>query len=138
MDKERVRHWLENKAEISFSRSSGPGGQNVNKVNSKSLIRVPLDEVDGLLPDERLTLIARLGRRLTSEGVLVVQAQDERSQSMNRELAIERVMALLEKGLRRPKPRRPTRPSRGAKERRLQSKKAVGRNKRSRSFTEEE
>jgi ribosome-associated protein len=138
MDKDRVRHWLENKAEVSFSRSSGPGGQNVNKVNTKSLIRVPLKDVDGLQPDERLTLVARLGRRLTTEGVLVVQAQDERSQSMNREIAIERVLALLEQGLRRPKPRRPTRPSRAAKERRLQSKKAAGRNKRSRSFREEE
>jgi ribosome-associated protein len=138
MDKDLVRRWLENKAEISFSRSSGPGGQNVNKVNTKSLIRVPLSDVDGLKPEERQMLIARLGRRLTAEGVLVVQAQDERSQSMNREIAIERVMALLEKGLRRPKPRRPTKPSRAARERRLQSKKAAGRNKKARSYREEE
>ena len=65
MDREIVRAWLENKATISYARSGGPGGQNVNKVNSKSLVRVPLRELQGITDDERAYLISRLKHKLT-------------------------------------------------------------------------
>jgi ribosome-associated protein len=138
MDRVRVRRWLEDKAEITFSRSSGPGGQNVNKVNTKSTIRAALDSIDGLSPEERDRLSVRLGRRITVDRVLVVQAQDERSQSMNREIAIERAMALIEGGLRRPATRRATRPTKASRERRLSSKRVEAWKKRGRHYEPEE
>ena len=116
MDRERLRLWLETQAEISYVRSSGPGGQNVNKLNTKSLIRIPLREIPGLSGGELSWLAARLGPRLAAGDVLIVQAQDERSQARNRDIAIRRAISLIENGLHRPKPRRPTRPSRAAKE----------------------
>ena len=138
MDRDLLRRWLETEVEITFARSSGPGGQNVNKVNSKSLVRVPLREIPGLSARERSWLISRLAPRLAAGDVLIVQAQDERSQSMNRELAIGRAIALIEKGLHRPKPRRSTRPTKGSKERRLQSKRISSRTKQSRARVDEE
>ncbi len=138
MDRELLRRWLETQAEISFSRSSGPGGQNVNKLNTKSLVRVALRELPGLSVEERALLIGRLRPKLAEGDVLIVQAQDERSQSMNRTLAIRRVMALIEKGLHRPRPRRPTRPTRASKERRLQVKRISSRRKQSRTRIDEE
>jgi ribosome-associated protein len=138
MDKELLRHWLETQAEITYSRSSGPGGQNVNKLNTKSQVRVPLREIPGLTGAERSWLLHKLGPKLAAGDVLVVQAQDERSQSMNRELAISRALAQIEKGLHRPRPRRATRPTRSSKERRLQSKKISSRHKQRRGPVEEE
>jgi ribosome-associated protein len=122
MDREQLRLWLETQAEISYARSSGPGGQNVNKLNTKSLVRIPLREIPGLSGGELSWLVTRLGPRLAAGDVLIVQAQDERSQSRNRDIAIRRAISLIENGLHRPKPRRPTRPSRASKERRLQEK----------------
>jgi ribosome-associated protein len=138
MDRDVVRDWLEKKALITYARSGGPGGQNVNKVNSKSLVRVSLRELPGVSEEERSYLIARLKKRLAAGDVLLVQAQDERSQSMNRALALERALAAIVQGLRRPKKRRPTRPSAGSKERRLSSKKLIARTKRSRGAVDEE
>jgi ribosome-associated protein len=138
MDKELLRHWLTTQAEITYSRSSGPGGQNVNKLNTKSQIRVPLREIPGLSGEERSWLLHRLGPKLAAGDILVVQAQDERSQSMNRGLAISRALAQIEKGLHRPRPRRATRPTRSSKERRLQSKKISSRHKQRRGPVEEE
>jgi ribosome-associated protein len=132
MDERAVRAWLDGKAEITFCRSSGPGGQNVNKVSTKASLSAPLAAIEGLSGAERAWLRERLAGRLTADGVLVVQAQDTRSQARNRELAVERALALLQAGLRRPKPRRPTRPSRASRERRLEAKKAAGRTKRER------
>jgi ribosome-associated protein len=138
MDRELLRHWLTTQAEITYSRSSGPGGQNVNKLNTKSQIRVPLREIPGLSGEERSWLLRKLGPKLAAGDILVVQAQDERSQSMNRELAISRALAQIEKGVHRPRPRRPTRPTRSSKERRLQSKRISARHKQRRGPVDEE
>jgi ribosome-associated protein len=132
MDRDLVRRWLETGADITYARSSGPGGQNVNKLNTKSLLRVPLAEIPGLTGEERALLAARLRARLAAGDVLIVQAQDERSQAMNRDLAIERALDLIERGVHRPRPRRATRPSRASKERRLDSKRRDARRKRER------
>jgi len=132
MDRDALRRWLEASAEITFSRSSGPGGQNVNKLNTKSQVRVPLHQIPGLSQEEREWLVRKMAPRLSAGDVLLVQAQDERSQSMNRALAIERALALIERGLHRPRPRKATRPSRAAKERRLTSKRLASRRKQER------
>jgi len=129
MDAQQLRFWLENKATLSFSRSSGPGGQNVNKVNTKVSIFVPLGELPGLSDFERSLLLEKLAGRLSEGHVLVVQVQDTRSQLQNRELAVERILSVLHKALHRDKPRRPTKPTRASQERRLVTKKTVARHK---------
>jgi ribosome-associated protein len=108
---------------IAYSRSSGPGGQNVNKVNSKAEVWVRLDAIAGLHPEamERLKVLA--GRRVTDAGELHLVAEATRSQHQNREDALSRVRQLVAEALVRPKKRRVTKPSKRAKQRRLDSKK---------------
>jgi len=137
MDVPAVRKWIEDHGEETFSRSSGPGGQNVNKVSTKALLRVSLAAVEGITDEERLRLQDKLKNKLTSEGDLVVQVQDERSQLLNRELAVERMVDTLVRALHREKPRRKTKPTKASKERRLTAKKIASTTKRNRVVRDE-
>ena len=114
--------------EIQFraSRSSGPGGQHANVTASRIEAVFDVDASGALSDDQRNLLRRRLGERITAV------AQDARSQARNRELALERLREKLAAGLRRPKPRRPTRPSRAARERRLEQKRRTSERKRKR------
>ena len=112
----------ERELEERFVRASGPGGQNVNKVSSAVELRFDVN-ASSLSPDVKSRLIALAGHRLTAEGVLVIDSREHRTQGQNRDAARARLVALLQHAARRPKPRRPTKPRAGAREKRLASKK---------------
>jgi ribosome-associated protein len=119
-------------AELEFraSRASGPGGQGVNTTDSRVELRFDLAGSPSLRPEDKERAMRRLGPRLDSGGVLRVVAQSSRSQLANRRAATERFAELLAAALYRPRPRRPTRPSRAAAARRVETKRRRGDTKR--------
>ncbi|MCH8303828.1 MAG: aminoacyl-tRNA hydrolase [Candidatus Marinimicrobia bacterium] len=119
-------------AEIRFDfvRSSGPGGQNVNKVASAVQLRFDIRNSTSIPDEIKPRLIKLAGKRVNSEAVLLIDARTSRSQSQNRAEALERLKSLILKALHKPKPRRKTRPTAASKEKRLRSKKIRGNLKR--------
>lgn len=123
--------------DVRVSRSSGAGGQHVNKTSSRVEIFWKVAASKVLTDDQRDRLLQKLASRLTSDGSIRIVASDMRSQSRNRELAEERLADAVRRALIVPKKRKPTRPSRAAKEARLESKKRQAHKKserRKRSF----
>ena len=115
----------ENDIDIGFVRASGPGGQNVNKLSTAAQLRFDTRKIT--LPDDASLRLTRLaGQRMTKDGVIVIHAQRFRTQERNRSDATDRLLELLREAATRPTPRRPTRPTAGSKQRRLDGKKRRG------------
>ncbi len=122
----------ESEIEECFIRASGPGGQNVNKVATAVQLRFDAVHSPSLPAPVRERLIALAGRRISADGILVITAQRFRTQSRNRADALERLLELIRAAAHPPKSRKPTRPTRASKKRRLADKRQRGELKRGR------
>lgn len=110
----------------SFVRASGPGGQNVNKLSTAVMLRFDVRNSSSLFEEVKERLLAQAGKMATREGVLIIKAQTHRTQERNRAEALDRLIAMIARAAIAPKVRRATRPSRAAKAKRVEAKKARG------------
>jgi ribosome-associated protein len=118
-----------NELHFSASRSSGPGGQNVNKVNTKVELRFNVASSSILSEEEKFLILEQLAKKINSEGELILVSQTERSQVKNKEKAIEKFYSLLTRALKPRKKRKPTKPSQASKEERLEEKRKLAEKK---------
>jgi ribosome-associated protein len=121
----------ESELQFTFVRSSGPGGQNVNKVATAAQLRFNLDR-STLAPDVKERLRHLAAHKITTEGELVIEAKRFRTQEQNREDALNRLVELLRRAFEKPKPRRKTKPTAASRQKRLKEKKLRGEIKRNR------
>lgn len=122
----------ETEFEFSFARSGGPGGQNVNKVNSKAVLHWDITNSPNISEPMKKRFLAKYASRLTLEGVLVLSSQQHRDQITNVEECLEKLREMLESVISPPVVRKPTKVSKAAKERRTEKKREVGKKKQQR------
>jgi ribosome-associated protein len=125
--------WIDRQGmRFGFSRSGGPGGQNVNKVNTKTELRVHPDDLHGLSARARARLLNMAANRLDSEGFILIVSSVARTQEANRRACVEKLRVLVSAALAEPKIRRKTKPTRASNRRRVESKLARSRTKQNR------
>ncbi len=129
-----LREWLENNGTFTFSRSSGAGGQNVNKVNTKVTLHLNIDLLEFLSDRELERIKITLTNRINSNNELIISCEEERSQSKNRSKLIYKTVMLIEKALVVKKRRKPTKPTKASQRRRVQAKKIQSLKKKNRSI----
>jgi len=126
---EQIRHELQ----FTTSRSSGPGGQHVNKASTKVTLRWPVKTSEVLSPEQKEFVLSQWASRLTSSGELLLTSQEKRSQLQNKEQVLLKLERLLKKLMHRPKPRRATRPTKASKQKRMEHKQKQSHKKKWRS-----
>ena len=128
MNNEKLKDWIQKNSSISFARSGGPGGQHVNKTETKVVLRLPMSTIPASEEEKRRVLL-KLANRINSEEELIIHSSSTRSQVQNRIKAEELAFKLIQAGLRPKRKRRPTKPTKGSNERRIQSKKVMSKRK---------
>lgn len=128
MKNKDLKTWITENCQLSFARSGGPGGQHVNKTETKVVLRLPLNNLP-LEEQEKQRILLHLANRINSERELIIHSSSTRSQAQNRIKAEEIAFNLIQTALKHKKKRRPTRPTKASKERRIKSKKVRSKKK---------
>lgn len=124
-----IKEQLLTEVQFSASRSGGPGGQNVNKVNTKIELRFPVQESEVLDENQKLLILSKLKNRINNESELLVTSSVERTQWKNKEKATQKFFEFIEKALTKPRKRKKTQPTAASRLRRIENKKKLGQKK---------
>ena len=133
MNLQELHDTIVENAQFTFARSGGKGGQNVNKVNTKVHLVLPVNALGGISEEERLLVHMKLSAIINSENCLFLDADDERYQDVNRKIALDRMESRIVNALKVPKKRKKTKPTKASKEKKLKLKKIRSELKKSRS-----